>query len=87
MFLWVTFGLWLSSLTGTQVSTVIQDFCEQHGYDIYPMKQMLHLEGTGGFYIPYLWHTEATLRTPPIRNYDECAGLPLKKQVEASKII
>ena len=35
--------------TGAQVSTINRDFCEQHGYDIYPVKQMLHLEGMGGF--------------------------------------
>ena len=39
---------------GAQVSTINRDYCEQHGYDIYPMKQMLCLEGMGGFSIPYL---------------------------------
>ena len=39
---------------GTQVSTISQEFCKQHGYDIHPVKQMLCLEGVGGFSIPYL---------------------------------
>ena len=34
--------------TGAQVSTITQDFCEEHVYEIHPVKQMLHLEGTRG---------------------------------------
>ena len=58
--------------TGALVSTITQDFCEQHGYNIYPMKQMLHLKGAREFSIPYLRYIEATVRIPPIRNYHEC---------------
>ena len=39
--------------TGAQVSTITQDFCEQHGYDINPVKQMLHIEGIGGIHRSY----------------------------------
>ena len=58
--------------TGAQVSTITWEFCEQHGYDIHPVKQMLHLQGMGGFSIPYLSYIEATVRILPIKNYDEC---------------
>ena len=34
--------------TGAQVSTMTQDICEEHGYEINPVKQMLWLEGTRG---------------------------------------
>ena len=57
---------------GAQVSTITRDFCEQHGYDIYPMKQMWHLERMGGFSIPYLGYIEATVKIPPIKDYGEC---------------
>ena len=35
------------------------------------MKQMLHLVRKGGFSIPYMDYIEATVRIPPIKNYDE----------------
>ena len=27
--------------TGAQISTITQDFCKKHGYEIHPVKQML----------------------------------------------
>ena len=73
---------------GTQVSTITQEFCEQYGYDIHPMKQMLCLEGMGRFSIPYLGYIEATVMIPPIKNYDEFipilvlkSSLPFSSQV------
>ena len=60
---------------GAQVSTITWDFCKQHQYDIQPIKQMLHLEGMGGFSIPYLGYIEATVRIPPIKNYNECVPM------------
>ena len=33
---------------GAQISTITCNFCEEHGYEIHLVKQMLHLEGTGG---------------------------------------
>ena len=64
---------------GAQVSIITRDFCEQHGYDIYPVKQMLHLEGMGGFSIPYLGYIEATVRIPPIKDYEECVPMLVLK--------
>ena len=48
--------IWVMALidTGAQVTTINQEVCEQHRYNIHPMKQMLHLQGMGGFSIPYL---------------------------------
>ena len=65
--------IWVTALIDmeAQGSIITRDFCEQHRYDIYPMKQMLHLEGTGGFSIPSLWYIEATVRIPPIKDYEE----------------
>ena len=64
---------------GVQVSTITQEFCKQHGYDIHCIKQMLHLEGMGGFSIPYLGYIKATVRIPPIGNYDECVSVLVLK--------
>ena len=47
--------IWVTAVIDTraQVSTITQDFCEEHRYEIHPIKQMLCLEGTGGS----LFHT------------------------------
>ena len=58
--------------TRAQVSTITQDFCEEHRYKIHPVKQILCLGGTGQFTIPYLEYIEATVRIPSTKHYDEC---------------
>ena len=65
--------------TGAQVSTITQDFCEQHGYNIHPLKEMFCLEGIGGFSIPYLGYIEAIVRIPPIKDYEEYVPLLVLK--------
>ena len=73
--------------TGALVSTISQDFCEEHGYEIYLLKQMLHLEGTAEFTIPYLGYIEATVKIPPIKGYDECIPmLVLKSSHYSSRV-
>ena len=66
-------NIWVMALinTGAQVSTIPWDFCEQHGYNVHSVKQMLHLEGRGGFSIPYLGYIEAIIRIPMIKDYEE----------------
>ena len=64
---------------GAQVTTITEEFCKQHGYDINPIKQMLHLEGKGGFCIQYLGYIETTARITPIKNYDECVPVLILK--------
>ena len=50
--------------TRAQASTMTQDFCLCYGYDILSMTQMLRLEGTGEFRIPYLGYVEACIWIP-----------------------
>ena len=64
---------------GAQVSTINKDFCDQHGYDVYPVKEMLYLEGMGGFSIPYLGNIEAISRIPLIEDYEECVPMLVLK--------
>ena len=42
--------IWVTALINTraQVSTITQDVCDNHRYDIHPMKQILYLEEQGG---------------------------------------
>ena len=62
-----------------QVSAITRDICEQHMHHIYTMKQMLHLEGVGGFSIPYLGYVEATVRIPLMKDYEECVPMLVQK--------
>ena len=65
--------------TRTKVSTISQDLCPSHVYDILSMTQMLKLEQTGGFSKPYLGYVEACIRIPQIKEYDRCVLLPVLK--------
>ena len=65
--------------TRAQVSTIIWDFCDKHRYDIHPMKQILNLEGTGGFSIPYLGYIEASVKIPPIKDYYDSVPMLILK--------
>ena len=60
------------------VSTILRD-CDKHMYDIHPGKQVLCLEGMGGFSIPYLGYIEAAVKIPPITDYDECVPMLILK--------
>ena len=61
--------------TRAQVSTLTWDFSEEHRYKIHPVKQMIHLERTGGFTIPYMGYIEATVKIMAIKGYDECVPM------------
>ena len=39
------------------------------------MKQLLHLEGTGGFSVLYLEYIVATVKIHPIKDYEECVPM------------
>ena len=40
---------------------------------------MLHLEGMGGFSIPYLGYIGATVRIPSVKDYEECVPMLVLK--------
>ena len=75
----VTFGLWPLLIQGHRFLQWLRFFCEQHGYDIHPLKQMLCMEGMGGFSIPYLGYIEAIVRIPPIKDYKQCVPMLVLK--------
>ena len=57
--------------TGTTVTIVSEDFCDQAGLKIQPLEQLVTISATGGTPIPYLGYTVATLEFPHIPNYSE----------------
>ena len=36
--------------TGSQVTHISQDYCQAMGISIHPINQLVHIEGTGGYY-------------------------------------
>ena len=50
--------------TGSQFSHVSHDFCLAKGIQIYPIIQLVNIEGTGGNNIEYVGYIEAKLSLP-----------------------
>ena len=50
--------------TGSQVTHVSQAFCLAKGFQIYPLSQLVEIEGTGGDSIKYVGYIEAKLAIP-----------------------
>ena len=57
--------------TGTTVTIINADFCEEHGLEIHSLDRLVAIAGTGGFNVPYLGYTVATLEFPHIPHYSE----------------
>ena len=57
--------------SGTQLSSVSSQFCEELALQIQPLGWLLELEVTGGAAIPYLGFMEVNLQIPGIVNYNE----------------
>ena len=57
--------------SGTQVSTISAQLCEELGLKVQSLGQLLELEGTGGAAIPYLRFVEVNLQIPGIGRYNE----------------
>ena len=57
--------------TGATVTILSADFCHEHGLEIYSLDGLVAIAGTGGFNVPYLGYTVATLEFPHIPHYSE----------------
>ena len=56
---------------GAQVLSISAQFCDDLSLQIWPLGQLLELEGMGSTAIPYLRFVEVNLQIPGIRNYNE----------------
>ena len=56
---------------GAQVSSISSQFCRDVALQIQPLGQLLELEGTWGYAIPYLGFVEVNLQIPGIKIYSE----------------
>ena len=57
--------------TGATVTILNAAFCETYGLEIHSLDGLVAIAGTGGFNVPYLGYTVATLEFPHIPNYSE----------------
>ena len=73
--------------SGTQVSSISTQFCEDLALPIQPLGQLLELEGTGGAAIPYLGFVEVNLQIPGITNYNEDVVLLVIPTTTYSKMV
>ena len=65
--------------TRAHISTITWDFCEEHGYEIHPVKKMLCYGETGGLTIPYLKYIKTTVRICLIKGYNQCIPMLILK--------
>ena len=57
--------------TGATVTIVNADFCDHLGLAVHSIDGLISVSATGGFNIPYLGYTVATIEFPHIPNYSE----------------
>ena len=54
--------------SGAQVSMVTQRYCVKKNLLIYKLDDVIHIEGTGGFEVPYGGYEEVELEVPGVAN-------------------
>ena len=57
--------------TGATVTIINANFCKEHELEIHSLDGLVAIAGTGGFNVPYLGYTMATLEFPHIPHYSE----------------
>ena len=44
--------------SGAMISMMSKGYCDEHGYEIQPLDQLVPIEGSGGADVPYLGYVE-----------------------------
>ena len=47
--------------TGSTISAITDAFCHQYGLKVHPLGNLVKIEGTGGFEVPYIGYVEVNL--------------------------
>ena len=55
---------------GAMILMMSRGYCEQHGYEIQPLDQLVPIEGSGGADVPYLGYVEVRMCIPGISSFD-----------------
>ena len=48
-----------------------QGYCDEHGYEVQPLDQLVPIEGSGGADVPYLGYVEVRMHIPGIGSFDK----------------
>ena len=56
---------------GGMISMISKGYCDEHGYEIQPLDQLVPIEGSGGADVPYLGHVEIRMQILGISSFDQ----------------
>ena len=56
--------------SGTMISMMSREYCDEHGYEIQPLEHLVPIEGSGGTNVPYLGYVEVRMGIPGIISFD-----------------
>ena len=56
--------------SGAMISMMRKRYCDEHGYEIQPLDQLVPMEGSGGADVPYLGYVEVRMQIPGISSFD-----------------
>ena len=55
---------------GAMILMMSRGYCEEHGYEIQPLDQLVPIEGSGGGDVPYLGDVEVRMHIPGINSFN-----------------
>ena len=56
---------------GTQITIIVHSFIRQLQLEVRDLNEVIQVEGTGGFVVPYLGYIEVNLQIPQFPQYKE----------------
>ena len=56
--------------SGAMISMMSKGYCDEHGYEIQPLDQLVPIKGSGGADVPYLGYVEVRMQIPGISSFD-----------------
>ena len=56
--------------SGAMISMMSRGYCEEHGYEIQPLDQLVPIEGSRGADVPYLGYVEVRMHILGINSFD-----------------
>ena len=56
--------------SGDMILMMSRGYCEEHGYEIQPLDQLVPIEGSRGADVPYLGYVEVRMHIPGINSLD-----------------
>ena len=53
------------------ISMMSKEYCNEHGYEIQPLDELVPIEGSGGVDVPYLGYVEVKMCIPGINSFEQ----------------